>query len=365
MRLNSFGVPTRRQGKVTKTGQTIGKGWTAGYVRRLLTDSAAYGEGRVQVESGDKFTFALPPIVDRQTFEQAKKARQSRQHFGHRITNRHYLISPRKGRCSECGLGFRLQSRSYQVRRKGGDGELRLYQRKMLSPALICRGMYNYPHIHQCRQSKSIDFDEVQTAILRRVSEALSTDDFALASVLPDTSEVERAASSLKEAKDSLEQTMREINFIVTEGRRGLIPKAVFDLQMPHLNQVLEYKQEQVKQLEISYRDADDRAKKLQQVMPVVNLLKDFWSVFKEATVSSKRIDEGDGLLDLPIDTDNSERLREMVDTFVENFTIDRDNKITVQLSVPILEQIKIDANRCRQLTISPSPCQRGRGVCF
>ena len=111
-----------------------------------------------------------------------------------------------------------------------------------------------------------------------------------------------------------------------------------------------------MKQLEITYRNMDDRAKKFQQVIPLVNLLKDFWSVFKEATVSGNGIDEGDGLLDLPIDSDSIERLREMVDIFVESFTIDHENKITVQLSVPILEQIEADANRCRQLTNIPSP---------
>src|SRR4030042_1393489 len=30
-RLNGLGVPTRRQGRVTRTGRSIGKGWTAGY----------------------------------------------------------------------------------------------------------------------------------------------------------------------------------------------------------------------------------------------------------------------------------------------------------------------------------------------
>lgn len=150
-RLNGLGIPTRQQGKVTKVGKVIGKGWTANYIQKLLTDTTVYGEGKIQVKGGDSFTFPLPPLVDRQTFELAKRAIQSRRHFGHRITNRKYLISPHKGRCAECGLGFRLQSRSYRVRRGSENGELKTYQRKTMSPALICRGMHNYPHIYQCR----------------------------------------------------------------------------------------------------------------------------------------------------------------------------------------------------------------------
>jgi hypothetical protein len=74
-RLNDLGVPTRRQGRVTRTGRIVGKGWTASYVRKLLTDPSAYGDARVQVKGGDSFAFPLPPIVNRQTFEQALQAR--------------------------------------------------------------------------------------------------------------------------------------------------------------------------------------------------------------------------------------------------------------------------------------------------
>lgn len=116
-RLNHLGVPTRWEGRVTRTGRTMGKGWTRSYVRKLLTDPASYGDGRFEIRDGDSFPFPLPPIVDRSIFDQAQKARQGRLNFGHRPTNRNYLISPRKGKCAECNLGFRIVSRSLEVRR--------------------------------------------------------------------------------------------------------------------------------------------------------------------------------------------------------------------------------------------------------
>ena len=361
-RLNGLGVPTRMQGKVNKNGRTLGKGWTTNYVRKLLTDPSAYGDAKIQVKGGNPLTFPLPPVVDRGTFELAQRIGKSRRHFGNRPTNRQYLISPRKGRCRECGQRLRLESRSYRAKGKNANGEVKTYIRKALSPKLICWGMFKYPHIHQCREDKYIDFDKVQTAVLRKVSEVLSSDDFALACVMPDSGEVELAAKRLKDSRDSLEQTTREINFVVTEGRMGKIPKSVFDTQMSQLSEVLEYRQERVRQLELEYRNADDKVKKVKQVMPMVSLLKEFWSSFKEVTVSSNAVSNGDGQMELPVDTKGIKSLRGMLDILVESFTIDKDNNVSIELSIPVLEGIEADGERCRQLTTPPS-LNKGGGV--
>jgi hypothetical protein len=42
----------------------------------------------------------------------------------------------------------------------------------------------------------------------------------------------------------------------------------------------------------------------------------------------------------------------------VENFTIDRDNNVSVELSIPVLNAVEADALRCRQLANIPSPYQ-------
>jgi len=356
MRLNGLGVPTRMQGRTNRNGRIIGKGWRASYVCRLLTDTGSYGEGKVQVKGGETFAFPLPPVVDKQTFERAIKARQSRRHFGQKPTNRVYFVSPRKGRCNECGLGFRLESRSYRVKKKTRDGLVRTYERKTLSPALICRGMHTYPHLHHCRKSKYINFDEVQTIILRKVSETLATDNFALACSMPDDREIEMMSIRLKNVKEALEQTVREINFVVTEGRAGQIPKVVFDTQMAELNRVLQYREAQLKQAETEYQNANDKVGKFEKVIPLVNALKDFWDTFRHVTVSSNTGIRDDKTVRLPVDTSGVEHLRKMLDILVEKFTIDSENNITVELSIPILKSIEADAIRCRQLTDFPSP---------
>jgi hypothetical protein len=355
-RLNCLSVPTRRQGKVTRSGRFTGKGWTTSHVRKLLTDPSVHGEGKIQVKSGDTFTFPMPPVVDQETFKLALRARKARRNFGQQTTNREYIISPRKGKCTECGLGFRLESRSYRVKKIMSDGQAKVYRRKTLAPGLVCRGMYVYPHIHRCRKSRHIDFDRVQTVILRKLGEALGTDDFALLCAMPDTGEVDILANRVRDAKDSLDQTTQEVSFVVTEGRTGSIPKPVYDTQMRQLNQVLEYRQERLKQFETEYQNAKINAKKLEKVLPTMKLLKEFWNIFTDVTVNSNNLEKEEGMVALPVENSGIEHLRAMLDIFVESFSVDGDNNIEVKLNIPIIESISKDALSCRQLTNIPSP---------
>jgi hypothetical protein len=125
---------------------------------------------------------------------------------------------------------------------------------------------------------------------------------------------------------------------------------------MSQLKPVLERKQAQVKQLEMEYQSADDKLKKLQYVLPLVELTKDFWSSFRGATVSSNGTAKGDGLVELPSNEGINKGLKEMVDILVEGFSIDSKNRVTVQLCIPILEGIETDALSCRQLVNTASP---------
>jgi len=352
-RLNHLGVPTRWEGKVTRTGRTVGKGWIRSYVRKLLTDPASYGDGRFEIRDGESFPFPLPPIVDKGIFDQAQKARRGRLNFGHRPTNRSYLISPRKGKCTECNLGFRIVSRSLEVKRKIKDGTVRIYQRKALSPAIICRGMHNYPHIHQCRKPKFINFDKVQTAVFQKVAEIMSSEDVALAVACPDTNEVDRRAAKLQEARDALKQKEREISFVVTEGRTGKIPKRVYDEQIAHLNEVREYLESQIRRLEEEHHDAADKIAKVRQLEPFLRCWRGFWEAFKTVQVTTGLNNSSDDMFELPMTNKNLGDLRRMIDYLVEGFTIDRSNNITVDLCLPVVDSIKEDAMRSRQLTMA------------
>jgi len=87
----------------------------------------------------------------------------------------------------------------------------------------------------------------------------------------------------------------------------------------------------------------------------LVTLLKGFWEAFKDVTVSSRR-ENRDHLVALPVDSDSLEHLANILDVMVESFTVDRDNNVSVGLSILVLNGVKADALRCRQLTNISSP---------
>jgi hypothetical protein len=98
----------------------------------------------------------------------------------------------------------------------------------------------------------------------------------------------------------------------------------------------------------------NDKIKNLEKILPLIAPMKEFWSLFKQATITSDRISNGNGEMNLPLSQDNLKKLQYMLDVLVEGFTMDRDNRVKVQLSIPVLEGIHEGAERCRQLSASP-----------
>jgi hypothetical protein len=194
------------------------------------------------------------------------------------------------------------------------------------------------------------------------VGEFLSTDDFALACAMPKKTEIEKQAQKLGEAKKSLAQTIQETNFVVSQGRRGIIPQEVFETQMGQLSRLLEFKQNQFKQLEEEYKNAAERARNIEHILPVVELLKGFWEVFQTAEITDRNaasdVRNKDGevkWVSHTIPEEDISKLKHIMSVLVDSFTIDKDNRVTIQLNLPVIEGIKEDADRCRQLILKDS----------
>lgn len=47
-------------------------------------------------------------------------------------------------------------------------------------------------------------------------------------------------------------------------------------------------------------------------------------------------------------------KLKNMLDILVDEFTLDKDNKMSIKPSIPVIEGIEKDADSCRQLIPSP-----------
>ena len=79
--------------------------------------------------------------------------------------------------------------------------------------------------------------------------------------------------------------------------------------QRPQLKEVLEYRQKRVSELEIEYNNADDKIKNIEKILPLITPKKEFWSLFKQATISNDRISIGSGEMNLPFSHDNLKNL--------------------------------------------------------
>jgi len=352
--LNNQGVPTRNQGKVIKVGprqgQIIGKGWIRSYVRKLRNDPGAYGYGSFKIKGGDVIEFPLPAVVSKADWDKEKEARAKRSHFGHRRTNRVYPVPYSKFKCGGCGLHFRLISRSFFIKRKRANGEIRTYRRKTMSPTIICRGMDLYPHLYQCRKSpKYIMYEPLQAKVLDNLLQIL-TPEFCqkLVSEPLDTSgleqRVERARASRDEAK-------REVGWLVTQGRKGIIPEDVFELQLKTVKEEMEAKEEYLAKAESELEKARNDSRRAGEIAYAATVLRENMKLQNQILrYLNLMCPDGSPVIDAwqPKLDEAARAVREVVDDLIESIVVMPDGKLIINYNFPVIEEV-----RSRQLTMA------------
>jgi len=351
--LNVHGVPTRNQGKVIKKGPrqglTIGKGWTRSYVRKLRNDRAAYGHGTFKIKGEDELEFPLPEVVSKSDFDREKVARGKRSNFGHRGTNRVYPVPHTKFRCGSCTLGFRIISRNLCVKRRLANGEVRVYRRKALSPSLICRGMDLYPHLYQCREPKHLNFEKLQGRVLDNLLEIL-TPDFCQ-KLITEPKDTTKLKQRVKQARDSRDETKRELAWLVTQGRKGIIPDDILDLQLMTVKEELDGKEQYVTQCEAEFEKASSSSQRAGEIAYAAAVLRENVKVQDQilnyldlvCPNGSPVIDAWRTKLD-----EAARKVREIIDTLIESVTIMPDGKLIINYNFPLIEEV-----RSRQLTMA------------
>lgn len=313
-RLNELGVPTRHKSK---------RGWSPSMVARILRSSYVYGE-LMYLLDGEQLKISVPEIVTKEIYDKANKARAGRKSFRSRPTNRTYLIRPGKIRCIQCNLTFRVKSRSACVKYRSGNGSVKTYGRRELKPLIICRGLENYPQLFNCRSPKHLDFENIQARIWALLAPLLAGD-VAVRNLYPlDNYESDDRNRQLKQAQERVEGIKREISWVLTKGRQSHLPDDIVDLQLCHLTEKLAHTQDEVNKLlnelnkKHSREDIEAAEKSLRLLQPEMHL----WH-----------------LDSLPL-----ERKATLVDSLVDEVTIDQKGQISLHMSIPVLESF------CRQL---------------
>jgi len=106
--------------------------------------------------------------------------------------------------------------------------------------------------------------------------------------------------------------------------------------------------------LEKEHHDTADKVAKVRQLEPFLNCWRGFWQALKTAEVKTGLTESCDGMFGLPMTNANLEQLRGITDCLVERFTINQNNNVTVELSLPVLDSIQQDAIRSRQVHMTP-----------
>ncbi|MBU2608883.1 MAG: recombinase family protein [Chloroflexi bacterium] len=351
--LNRMGVPQRMSGTKIKNGprkgQILGKGWTRSHVRDLRTNEHAYGKGTFKIRGGEVLEFPLPAVVTKSEFDEAQKLRAKRIHFGSRSINRVYPIRHNKFKCGGCGLGFRMFSKGLFVKRTLASGEVRAYRRRSLSPLLTCRGMYEYPHTYDCRQPKHLDYEIQQGRVLENLLEVL-TPEFCqkMVSEPVDNSALELRAGNAIASRD---ETKRELAWLVTQARKGIIPNDIFEQQAFALKEEMAAKERYAQQAEAELENARNNQTRTEQIAYSATVLRENVRVHSSIlNYLHLACPQGSPLIEAyrqKLD-EAAETVRDTVDDLIDSIIVMPDRKLIINYNFPLIDDI-----RSRQLTIA------------
>ncbi len=351
--LNHMGVPQRLSGKQIKRGprkgQIMGKGWTRSHVRDLRTNKHAYGKGTFKIRGGDELEFPLPLVVTKAEFDEAQKPRANRTNFGHRESNRVYPIRHNKFRCGSCSLGFRLISRNRFTKRRLASGEVRTYRRKALSPLLRCRGMDEYSHTYDCRKPKHLDYEKLQGRVLENLLKVLTPEFCQRMLAEPvDHSALELRA---KNATSSRDETKRELAWLVTQARKGIIPNDIFEQQALALKEEMAAKERYAQQVEAELASSCNNQQRAEQIAYAATVLRENVRVHSSIlNYLHLACPEGSAVIETwrqKLD-EAAVVVRDTVDDLIDSIIVMPDSKLIINYNFPLIDNI-----RSRQLTIA------------
>ncbi len=343
--LNRMGVPQRMSGTKIKNGPRkgliLGKGWTRSHVHDLRTNEHAYGKGTFKIRGGEVLEFPLPAVVTKAEFDEAQKLRAKRLNFGSRATNRVYPIRPNKFRCGGCGLRFRVFSKGLFVKRKRANGEIKVYRRRSLSPLLTCRGVYEYPHTYDCRRPQHLDYDILQGRVLNNLLEVL-TPEFCQKMVAEpvDYSALELRADNAIARRD---ETKRELAWLVTQARKGIIPNDIFEQQAFALKEEIAEKERYARQAEAELESTRHDQTQTEQIAYAATVLRENVRVHSHilnylhlaCPKGSPLVDAYQQKLD-----EAAETVRDTVDDLIDEVIVMPDNKLVINYNFPLIDDI-------------------------
>ncbi len=314
--LTESGAPRRR-------GSTWGR-WFPAQVLAMLSHPAYKGEGvygrkRHRItESGtrvtdqdlkDWITVPFPPLVSKETWDQAQQVKKSRSRFARRNTRTTHLLQGLLV-CEECGYRFSIRVQKGNVVRHGASVKRNLYRNPIRY--YKCGGMIR--HGLKCREHSHLRAEVIEESVWSEIVKILEHPEMVQQGLVSavDQPDADSAASSLQRAEADLKRVAGEEDRLVRLLVTRTIDEAQFGRQRKFITERLEAAQQAV-------RSAMDRVRAAEMSE----------EIGQSITAWSEQLKAGIDSLDL------AER-QELLRLVLHRVTINREGRIKLVLAVPV-----------------------------
>ncbi|MDP9382672.1 MAG: recombinase family protein [Chloroflexota bacterium] len=313
-RLNAMGAPvgsaygwtrTKVSKLVAREEYATGQGWA----NRYYSPKDARKHGTRERPRDEWITVAYPPLIDMETWERAKRRRQTNKFCApYNRTRRSYILAGLLW-CSECGKKFGAVTTTATAKRR----EYRYYE---------CRGMRDYPHVYDCRSPRLVRAEEVEAEVWGTIEQTIHNPDlmtkeiFRLQDQSPKRAELE---ARLGQSEQRLGVLTLERQQAIRLAVQGTISETELKLELARITEQTEFWAQQKQQFESV----------LSQQTAQCNLMRDLY------------------ILSLQIEGWGSEQRREVARQLIRRVTVDRSGEILITMSIP--EDFSLNC--------SPLPC--------
>ena len=296
-RLNNTGIPTKKRSRL---------GWTPQRVSVLVnyecyTGVAYYNKRRGTTnkpkDRSQWIAMSVPPIISQETWQAAQAKRQSNKRFSPRNTKAIYLTQHILV-CQECGKSFLIHS---------GNGQARL----------VCRGMTLYPHLHNCRNPKSVKYQPIADRLWDGVKAVLESEGGLRTAI---QSRVEYVAQKSQAIEAQLNELSRKLtnlkdekDIVVTTFRKGFYDEE----RLQHQLEAIEEEEQQYK-------------REIESLLADMRLQGNAQTVYQQARHLIPIMRE-------KLDTNLSDKEKqEIVKLLVKRAPLNRFGDLTVEFRVPV-----------------------------
>ena len=207
--------------------------------------------------------------------------------------------------------------------------------------------MDEYSHTYNCRKPKHLDFEKLQGRVLENLLQVL-TPEFCQRMVAEpaDNSTLELRA---KNATTNRDESKRELAWLVTQARKGIIPNDIFEQQALALKEEMAAKEIYVQQAEAELASACNNQNRAEQIAYAATVLRE--NVRVQSSILNYlhlACPEGSPLIETwrqKLDEAGT-AVRDIVGDLIDTIIVEPDSKLVINYNFPLIDNI-----RGRQLT--------------